>query len=326
MEKRILVIFFLFCSKTLFAQQRPQYSQYMLNNYLLNPAVAGTTEHYDLRSGYRLQWLGFEDAPRTFYASAHGQIGAYHGPNKGRHRNDSRRHHGIGAMVVNDVTGPTSRTSAYLSYAYNMRLFGGFRGSFGAFAGAQQFRIDSEKFKVNKEGDLSKIDPNSPLLTSDLSKIVPDASFGFWLYDKNFYAGASIHQIFQNKLFFNDYLAGMNKLNNHYFVTAGYKFMVNKEIAIIPSTLIKFVSPAPVSFDINTKVRYKDLAFAGLSYRSDNSFVVLAGVVISQMIEVGYSFDYATSTIGKFDSGSHEIMVGFKLKQRGNVYSPSDFW
>ena len=334
MRNRLLI-----CMSLLFgvieiqAQQRPQYSQYMLNNFLLNPAVAGTTDHIDLRAGYRSQWMGFKDsqtgnsiAPQSFYLSAIGHLGAYHGPNKGHHRNDSKRHHGIGLLAVNDVTGPTARTSVYGSYALNMKISQTFRLSVGAFLGFQQWRLDADKLIYRNPSETGVASP-APAIGSS-SKVVPDGSLGVWLYDKNLYVGASMHQIFQSKLAFNDYLGGVGQgqLSNHYFFTAGYKFQINKEFAVIPSTLIKMVSPSPLSFDINTKVRYRDMLWAGVSYRSDKSFVTLVGVVIKEMVEIGYSYDYTTSAIGKFDTGSHEIMVGVKIKPHGQVYSPSDFW
>lgn len=330
MRKSIFIfIVLLLCFFKIQAQQRPQYSQYMLNNYLLNPAVAGTADHIDLRAGYRSQWMGFKDSqtgnsigPRSFYMSATGSLGAYHGPNKGRHRNDSKKHHGIGLLAVNDVTGPTARTSVYGSYALNMGISRTFRVSVGAFLGFQQWRLDADKLNYRNPAETGSVP--APAIGSS-SRIVPDGSLGIWVYDKNLYVGASMHQIFQSKSSFNDYIAGIEKLSNHYFFTAGYKFEITKEFAIIPSMLVKMVSPSPLSFDINTKVRYKDMLWAGLSYRSDNSIVSLVGVSIKNMVDIGYSYDHTTSAIGKFDTGSHEIMVGLKIKH-GQVYSPSDFW
>ena len=329
MKKHILLA--AVCCSILFAaqaQQRPQYSQYMLNNYLLNPAVAGTSEHYDIKAGYRDQWSGFKDnadvdgkitnvAPRTFYVSAHAHLGQHIGPYRGKHRNEPKNFHGIGALVVADKTGPTSRTSYYVSYAFNMKMADNFRAALGAFVGAQQFKLDESAIRSR---DLSIV---------GFTKTVPDATVGLWLYGTEWYAGVASHQIFQNKLSFNDGsvgIAGENKLSAHYFATAGYLFKASKDFKIIPSVLVKYVSPTPISFDINLKTRYKDMVWVGASYRQDGSLVFLVGGVVKNLIEFGYAFDYTTSAIGKNYASSHEVLVGVRLQPQGRVTSPSDFW
>ncbi|TAH26334.1 MAG: type IX secretion system membrane protein PorP/SprF [Cytophagales bacterium] len=331
MKKNILVglaLFFTFYS--LQAQQRPQYSQYMLNNFILNPAVAGTSEHYDIKAGYRNQWTGINDnadptnirgiAPRTLYVTGHMHLGQHIGPYRGKHRNEPKNFHGLGGMIVADKTDITSFTSFYLAYSFNMKLADNLRVALGTFLGGQQFRLDGSLVRVR--------DPLNPL-SSGITKTVPDGSLGAWIYSSDFYVGASAHQLFQNKLFANDLnLAnqGLNKLSSHLFLTGGYLFKVNKDFKIIPSFLVKYVSPAPMSFDINLKTRYKDMMWAGASYRQDGSLVFLLGGVIKNLIEFGYAFDYSTAAISRTNAGSHEIIVGVRLNPQGRVTSPSDFW
>jgi type IX secretion system PorP/SprF family membrane protein len=306
-----------------FAQQRPHYSQYMLNQYLLNPAVAGTSDHYDIRMGHRTQWANLSGAPsgitpQTTYLTGHFHLGQHIGPNRGRHKNEQTDHHGIGVMVIHDKTGPTSRTSAYGSYAYHAKLTKKLKISLGASLGFQQFRVDSDK-----------------LTTSDgvtggqgvVSQWVPDMNFGFWLYHQRYYFGAAINQIFQNKLKFSDISSnGNNKLNNHYFITGGYLIGYHTDLHFIPSLMIKYVSPAPVSFDINMKLRYRDAVWGGISYRHKDAIVGLVGVTIKRMIDVGYAYDYGISEISKMSMGSHEVMLGLRLAPQEELRSPSDFW
>lgn len=332
MNKNLLLTVVVLCAfvSVSIAQQRPQYSQYMLNNFIINPAVAGTAEYYDVKAGYRDQWTGIKDnvdpnnirnvAPRTFYLSGSVHLGQHIGPYKGKHRNEPRNFHGLGGMVVADKTDITSFTSFYMAYAFNMKMADNFRVSVGTFLGAQQFKLD---------GALVRARDAQNTLGAGITKVVPDGSIGIWGYGTKFYFGASSHQIFQNKLFANDIdvaAQGLNKLSSHYFITGGYLFPVNKDFKIIPSFLFKYVSPAPASFDINLKTRYKDMVWAGVSYRQDGSLVFLVGGVVKNFIEFGYAFDYTTSAIGRNYSGSHEIMVGVRLNPQGRVTSPSDFW
>jgi type IX secretion system PorP/SprF family membrane protein len=293
----------------------------MMNQYLINPAVAGTSDHYDVRLGHRSQWVNLQGAPsgiapQTSYVSGHFHLGQHIGPNRGRHRNEKQWHHGLGAMVVYDKTGPTTNTSAYGTYTHNLYITKKLKISFGASIGFQQFRIDGSQ--------LTTSDQNTGNIGS-IQKIVPDMSFGYWLYHERYYFGASINQIFQNKLN-SSYYNGVNKLNNHYFITGGYLLGLHTNLHIIPSFLIKYVSPAPVSFDINCKVRWQDQVWAGISYRKDDAVVFLAGVTIKRTVDIGYSYDYGISDLSKLSGGSHEVMIGLRFNPKAFIMSPSDFW
>ena len=307
------------------AQQRPHYSQYMMNQYLINPAVGGTSNHHDFRTGYRSQWSGIKNtetgdniAPQTSYISGHGHLGKHVGPNAGRHKNEAEWHHGIGGLVIYDKTGPTSRTSVYGSYSYNTQLSKKVKLSFGAALGFQQFRLDGSKLTLS--------DQSSGTLGTSVDW-VPDLNLGYWLYHDRFYFGSSINQVFQNKLKFSGISeSGSNKLNNHYFITGGYNIGHHSDLHIIPSIVIKYVSPAPMTFDLNVKFRYKEMVWAGLSYRREDAVVGLVGVTINKLLDVGYSYDYGTSALSSLYAGSHEFMLGLRLSAKSQLRSPSDFW
>lgn len=303
------------------AQQRPHYSQYMMNQYLLNPAVGGTSDHYDVRFGHRAQWVGAglsDAAPQTSYASGHFHLGQHIGPNRGRHKNEADWHHGFGALVILDKTGPTSRTSAYLSYCYNVQLTKKTKISVGASLGFQQFKVDGSKLVLSDQ---------STGTLGTATEWVPDMNLGYWIYNPRYYVGMAINQIFQNKLELSEINAnGNNKLNNHYFVTGGYLFGLHTDLHFIPSILIKYVSPAPMTFDLNMKLRWKEQVWIGASFRKQDAVVGLAGVTIKDLVDIGYSYDYGISELSKLSSGSHEIMLGLRLRPRAQLRSPSDFW
>ena len=321
---KVFCIAFLFLNASVgidvYGQQRAQYSQYMTNNYLLNPAVAGTTEHYEVRVGYRNQWTGMTDAPRTFYLTGQLHVGKHVGPYAGRSKHEPKNHHGLGIILFNDVTGPLSRTSAYLTYAYNMKLTKTLRMSVGMNVGYQQLSLDGSKVVMkNYNSNIS----------NGFSRGTIDGSLGAWLYDKKWYAGASVQQIFQNKIFFNDYIAEGEtyKFTNHYFLTGGLKLDLNPDLYLLPSVMIKYVTPAPASVDINLKARWRDLLWLGASYRTNGSVVMIFGVTISKMMEIFYSYDYVYGrNLAVTGYGSHEISIGIKPNPKGKVRSPSDFW
>ena len=95
MMKR-LFIFMMLAVVTSKAQQLPQYSQYMLNQMAINPAIAGKDEFAEVRSNSRQQWVGITDAPRTYMLTLQG-------PFVGKNM-------GLGMNLYTDIVGPTRRT------------------------------------------------------------------------------------------------------------------------------------------------------------------------------------------------------------------------
>jgi len=318
--KTFIISFLILSSGLSFGQQRPQYSQYMNNQFLLNPAIAGTGEHIDLKTGFRQQWAGIEDAPRTYYVSGDISLGDQNGKLLRGNNLSGKSGHGLGFIAMKDQTGPLSWTSFYVSYAYHLQISQKFMVSFGASGGFQQFYLDGSKLRY--------VDQTMAGIGA-IRNVTPDANLGMWLYSKNMYFGASIQQIVPSKI--SDYKApgntnGVNQLAKHYYLTSGYKFDINKEFSIIPSFMAKIQNPAPVSFDVNCKVVFKEKVWAGLSYRLSDGVTTMVGFVIKDIINISYAYDYITSDLSAFQSGSHEIILGVKFGSKGKKRSNMAFW
>ena len=312
-------------TKVAIGQQLPQYSQYMMNQYLLNPAVGGTSDQYHINAGYRKQWLGINDGPSTIYLSGHGHVGKEHPRHRGRHKNMNSWHHGIGFLFVSDRTGPTSRNNFLLSYAYDMQVAKKIRMSFGVFGGIQQWSLDAERIKL--------YDPSTQV--AGFTKYLPDASVGIWVYHPSWYIGASAHQLFMNKIDTRTFSInggpafsnGANRLTQHYYVTGGVNLPLGNDFRFVPSLLMKTSLFSPgVSVDINAKTRFKEFVWAGVSYRNNDAVVFLLGLLIEKQYELGYSYDYGIGTISRYGSGSHEIFLGYRLSQKAKIISPHEFW
>src|SRR6187402_2743976 len=159
------------------AQQLPQYSQYMLNELAINPAVAGRNEFTDMRSNVRHQWIGITDAPRTYILSVHGPI--------------QSKNMGLGMNLFTDIVGPTRRTGLNFSYAYHLKLEDDMFLSMGVSAGILQWGIDGSKLVLREDGDQS-------LLNTYQTKIVPDFGAGIYFHKKDrYYVGLAVPQIYQ---------------------------------------------------------------------------------------------------------------------------------
>ena len=323
-------------NSSVFGQQKPQYTQYIFNNFLLNPALSGIENYTDFKAGYRKQWSGIDNAPQTTFASAHWSLSPDYlwknplsMPEKGddpmsdnymQNYTASPSHHGMGATIVLDKTGPISRLDANLTYAYHLQLTGALNLSVGAAAGITRIGLDINQLTLEN--------PNDPALNNAIvSQVKPDLSLGVWLYGARFFAGASVQQILPQKLAFTsdpNYKTG--KEVPHAFFTAGYKLYIDETITAIPSIMVKYVSPTPLSIDANLKLGFKDRFWVGASYRHNDSYAAMAGLNVSKLVNLTYSYDFTTSQLNKVSYGSHEIVLGLQLNNVYNVLSSMRMW
>ncbi|SER44691.1 PorP/SprF family type IX secretion system membrane protein [Pedobacter rhizosphaerae] len=335
--KRIFLILTTFLCVEAFAQQKPQYTQYIFNQYLLNPALSGIENYIDFKGGYRKQWSGITDAPQTSFVSAHWALGdnqlwsnaltsfpEQSGDPMDRSYTQnymsSPSHHGMGVTAVLDKTGPIKRLDANVTYAYHLQLSNNFNLSAGIAAGISSISLD-----VN---ELTFDTPYDPALNRALvNQVKPDLSVGLWLYGARMFAGLSVQQILPQKLSFTgDNTFNQGKEVPHFFATTGYKFFVDEEIAIIPSVMVKYVQPSPVSVDLNAKLAFKDKVWLGGSYRKNDSFSAMAGFNIGKMVNLTYSYDFTTSDLNQVSNGSHEIVLGLLLNNIYKVPSYIKIW
>jgi type IX secretion system PorP/SprF family membrane protein len=300
MKKLLFVVLFLGTVSALKAQQLPLYSQYMMNGFLLNPAIAGSVDYFPIRLTARQQWVGIDDAPSTQAISAHTLL-----PNIGL---------GLGGYLFNDKFGPISRMGVQAVGAYHLRLGGEMKLGFGLALKAFQFKFD--------QSELVTIDDDDPAINRGvITKFVPDADFGVYLYDNKFFVGLAATQLIQLDIDLEDAdtasLEGKNQVIRHYFLTGGYKFALGENFELEPSLLLKGTEKTPFQIDFNTKAYYKKSYWLGVSYRSSKDLVAMIGVKINKFY-IGYAFDYTFSNIKDYTSGSHEILIGFNVKEGAN--------
>lgn len=338
MKKKLLVIPFVLFVFVADAQQRPHYTQYILNNYILNPALSGIENYVDVKLSTRDQWVGLDGAPKTSYISIQGPIGKDNyrtsatsfqvpGENpRGKSYWESytaaEPHHGIGLTMVNDKAGSFNRFTVNATYAYHLGLTPTLNLSAGFAAGITNVSLDRTKHDFDGAGD--PFDPaTGASLNGELSKIRPDLGFGMWLYSKNYFIGVSAQQIIPQKLSFVDDAAILTKgrLIPHLFLTAGYRVLVGEDVNIIPSVMMKYVQGSSKNNfqpELNLKMQYQDLLWLGGSYRYQDGYAAMAGINIGNSFNVGYAYDITTTALNTVSRGTHEIMVGFLL---GNKYS-----
>jgi type IX secretion system PorP/SprF family membrane protein len=286
----ILILSSIVLSKIGIAQQLPIYTNYMLNTYAYNPAVAGSKSSAVFNLNYRNQWVGFQDAPKTYMVSIHSPVG-------------KQKKIAIGVLVNSDNTGLLSRTSGYLTLAYHIKLNKNYKLGLGVSGGMVQYRIKLYDAKIVDSGD--------DLLTGNiLSNNVFDSNGGLYLYSDKLFFGVATYQYIGNKITWKD---SQSNLSQHMYATAGYTFKVSKNIAVQPSALVKFNAPAPFRPEFSLRVLYKNLFWIGGSYRMNDAASALIGVTIKDKLTIGYSYDMITSNIKSYASGSHEISIAYQF-------------
>lgn len=339
MKRWYVCITVLLCSLTGNGQQQPHYSQYMLNQYILNPALAGIENYTDIRASHRHQWVGINDAPVTTYLTAHMPLGksdfrtsatGFRIPGENprgsaywENYTAAAPHHGIGVQVINDRTGPLNRFAGYITYAYHLGISPKTSLAAGFGAGISQLRLNTAKLDF---GIVTPVDP-AVYENRSLNRLGPDFNAGLYLYSASWFLGLSAQQLAPQKIRFNENeVTAEGRQVPHLFGTAGYRFLLTEAFNLLPSVLVKYIRPLPVQADINVKLQYLDLVWGGVSYRTGEGFAAMLGLNISNALHIGYAYDYTTTRLNTVSKGTHEILLGFIIGNKYGSWCPKNVW
>jgi type IX secretion system PorP/SprF family membrane protein len=267
----------------------------MLNDLAINPAIAGKDNFADVRSNNRYQWVGMTDAPRTYMLTLHSPL--------------KNKHMGLGTHIYTDIVGPTRRIGISLAYAYRIKIAEKTRLSFALSAGIQQWGIDGHKLILHDAGD-------DNLLTQYQTKTVPDFGAGLYVHNEKWYVGFSAPQLYQSPIKL--YKDGDDKgtLVRHFILNAAYKIDISDDFKVEPSFLVKYATPAPIEIDFGTRVIYQEQMWLGIGYRHKDAITGLIGFMYKNYLMIGYSYDFTTSNLKKYSSGTHELMLGLRFSKQ----------
>jgi len=312
---------------TAYAQQDPQFTQFMHNRLAYNPAYAGTSGAICFGGMYRQQWVNFPGAPKTGLFTFDMPIASTFG---------------VGLYLANDQLGYDNTTLARASFAFHRNL--GANGA-GKFSVALDAGILQKKINGNWVAPQTLNDPSIPNNQSvtgapALNKLVPDFGFGlYYTIPGKMYAGFSTSHIAAQDL---KGASGSNgpgqtynlnfSLARHYYVIAGYTFQLSNTGGheLTPNVKVKS-DGASTQLDINLTYMFQKKFWLGASYRMQDAVAPMLGYVQnmgkSGSLKIGYSYDVTTSKIKGYSSGTHEIMLGYclapkdpnKISSHGNV-------
>jgi type IX secretion system PorP/SprF family membrane protein len=276
-----------------FAQQDPMFTQYMTNPLTINPAISGTRDVKNLSLVYRQQWVGIEGAPKTISL-------AYNGPYK-------TTKVGLGANLIHDRIGPVIQTGLYLDYAYHLLLNEEkqYNLSLGIMGGFNYYKFDLLSLSVYEPDDNIAPDGKD-------QKFLPNFGVGLFYYTPKFFFGSSVPKLLRNSFSGSSTdLTIEDREERHFFVMTGYIFDITNNIKLKPASIGRFVNGAPVSLDLTGTVILYDKVWLGLTYRLGNALGGIARWQINPKLHLGYSFDYATSRLRQYNSGTHEIFISY---------------
>ena len=286
----IALVVLLGYSSTAVAQQDPQYTQYMYNQAVINPAYAGSKDALSIVSLYRNQWTGFDGAPKTLTLSGHSPIG---------------EKVGLGLSFISDQHGPVKENNIYADFSYTINVGEVSKLALGVKAGVTLHDI------ALNSGVTTAV-AGDPLFANNVSKTNPNAGLGAFFYTNKYYVGLSMPNILDSVHLDED---GRNYGSEvqHYFLTGGYVFQLTENTKLKPSFLVKSSFDAPVSFDVNANFLFYDKFEVGASYRNTDSFSGLIGFAFTKSIRLGYAYDHIMSDIQNAASSSHEVFLQFDL-------------
>jgi type IX secretion system PorP/SprF family membrane protein len=291
MKKHILLLFVVICSYAGQAQQDPQFTHYMYNTIYVNPAYAGSRDALTVGLINRNQWIGLDGAPNSQTLYAHTPL-----------RNEALN---LGFSLVNDKIGPIQQSSFNVDFAYRFKLTEELRLAFGLKGGMKLFQP--------RLAGLITTDPDDPdLVGADVQNTWnPNIGFGAYLNHDRWYVGIGMPKIIETKIATVDGENRDIRDKRHYFFIAGAMLPINDMISLKPTTQVKVTANAPVSVDLTLEALLREKFSVGLAHRFNDSFSVLAGVMVTEQLRAGISWDFTTSNLNQANNGTLEFMLQY---------------
>jgi type IX secretion system PorP/SprF family membrane protein len=253
---------------------------------------------------YRHQWTGLEGAPKTAILSGHAPL-----------LNDKI---GIGVTLINDNVSVFNATKLMGSYAYRVRVGDNGKLCFGMNVEVTNFRANWNNLALTHEND-------NVFLTAKRNVLSPNFGAGVYYYSDKFYVGASVPHFLNMSLTEHFKIEGTDMVARqwkHYFFSTGAIFKVSHDVEFKPSVLLKYVRNTPIQADINVAFLFREALWLGAGYRTGDAVTGMIEYNFSKGLRIGYSYDYTTSELNDYSSGTHEVMVSYEFQKKQSYLTP----
>lgn len=310
--KNILILFIaLMTTLVMWSQQDAQYTQYMYNMSVINPAY--TTSNIgvvNLGALHRTQWVGANGAPKSSNIFAHTPI------------NEKIE---VGFSLVNDNIGDVVKeNNLYADFAYKLDLEENGQLSFGLKAGVTFFDVNFNGF-VLESGDVF----TDPDFAENINQSFFNFGAGIYYNTDHYYVGLSIPALLNADHLDRNNGKYQGTEQAHTYLTGGYVFEINELFKFKPAFMAKAVKGAPISLDLTANVLFDNKVELGVGYRLEDAFSGMVNFKATPELRIGYAYDHTISNLGPFSSGSHELFILYDLdilnKNKGFDKSPRFF-
>lgn len=277
------------------AQQDSQFTQYMYNTHTINPAYAGNRGMLSMYGLYRAQWVGLDGAPTTMNFSMNSPVG--------------RQGVGLGLSFIRDEIGPSIENNLAVDFSYTIRTSSETKLSFGLKGGFNDLDVDYTK--------LNQGDETEAVFGNNVNRFSPLIGVGAYFHRSDrWYVGVSSPNLLKTKHYSEDVQSSEVTEEIHAYLIGGYVFDLNSGTKFKPAVLLKGVTGAPLAMDLSANFMFNEEFTLGAAYRLDAAISGLAGFQVSDQLLIGYAYDYDTTELGNYNSGSHEIFLRFELGTR----------
>jgi len=319
-----IVLILFVCVGEIEAQQLPQISQYLRNQYMINPGAAGVYDFTDVTLGGRLQWAGLADAPKTSYLAASAPLSTFTKRGRSRYNpglrnssgvaknpeiNTGKLKHAVGLQAIADQFGAFRKINVSGTYAIHIPVLDNYNLSFGTNVGIVSNTFLQDRAVV---ADASLDKTYSTFVSNNGNVNTLNVGAGLYFYSNELFFGVAADQLTQDLVTFGSGTANFDP-RMHFNLTGGYKFHIGEDYSITPAFLMKYILPVNPTIEGSVQFEYKEWIWAAVSYRHKDALVGMVGMNLSNRFKIGYSFDYTLSDINYYASSGHELILGIML-------------
>lgn len=288
------------------AQNDVQFTQYWAVPTYYNPAAAGDIDFIRIRGGARLQWIGLENAPKSFMGAADMPVKI------------GKRRIGVGVNMSQESLGLFSNMFINAQANYKFKFLKGTL-SIGVQGGYYDSKFKGSEVYV-PEGDDYHQPTDEAIPTQDVAGHAFDLSAGIWYTHKYFSIGVSGLHLLEPKVSFQSEGSAATDVAQYetvlaramYFTANGNIGLKNTLFELQPSLMVK-TDFNNFSAEVTMRSTYRKFLTFGVGYRYRDAVSAMIGGEFKNVF-VGYSYDYPVSAISRVSSGSHELIIGYKVK------------